>query len=300
MFARLRAECGGSAAGVGKPRRDQVGEPGSGTEAAIHHEANQPTCREADRPTVLEATAAAKGRDEMDTPSGDEAARRRETALTVREVPTIAGPLRVLEDITGVWASGNGATIWDSALLLASVLQRQSDLAGARAVELGAGTGLVGMCLAKLGAKVTLTERALALPLLRQNIAENGLDAGPSAARVEDLSWGVQLPAWATDAPFDIVVGSDLVFPSNAECHGLLVETLAALVQPETRCWLAYEPREQACDESFLAMLARHFEVSRLSGEELERGAEDLWVLRLKTKRSAAGGATHPGRDGPQ
>ena len=43
-------------------------------------------------------------------------------------------------------------------------------LHGRNCIELGAGTGIVGICAALLGAKVTLTDTASCLPLLQQNV----------------------------------------------------------------------------------------------------------------------------------
>lgn len=51
---------------------------------------------------------------------------------------------------------GVGACVWDGALVLAGYLAAQPRYAyvGCRAVELGAGVGLVGLALAKMGAQV--------------------------------------------------------------------------------------------------------------------------------------------------
>lgn len=48
--------------------------------------------------------------------------------------------------------------------------------AGMRCVELGAGVGLVGLALAAMGARVTITDVAKVLPLMQQNLAANGYD----------------------------------------------------------------------------------------------------------------------------
>lgn len=210
----------------------------------------------------------------------------RETALTTRKVSCRGRPsLRILEDPLGMWAAGNGATVWDCALLLHEFLQHEPGLSDVNALELGAGTGLVGLGLAKLGARVTLTERALAMPLLRRNAAENPLQGpGSGSVRVEELVWGAaNLPSWAA-LPFDVVVGSDLVFPNNAECHHLLVETLCAVVGPSTRCWLAYETREQATDDRFFGFLSEHFNLRAMPAErlpELGGATTGLRILHL-------------------
>ena len=45
-----------------------------------------------------------------------------------------------------------------------------------RCVELGAGVGLVGLALAAMGARATVTDVRKVLPLLRRNLAANGFD----------------------------------------------------------------------------------------------------------------------------
>jgi len=226
-----------------------------------------------------------------------------EDALVPRSVEIAElAPLRVLEDPQGVWAAGNGATLWDCALLLASFLAErpaEKGVAGGRVLELGSGLGLLSLVAARLGAEVVATERPIALPLLRRNAAENGLlleEGAPASGgriRVEELSWGSRLPSWA-DAGFAAVVASDVVFPNNVDdACGPLVETLCATVLPGVRCWLAYEPRAEAkgpaTDKAFLEALAPHFDVRRVPAAELPPDApEDLWILGLTRREEAA------------
>lgn len=49
-------------------------------------------------------------------------------------------------------------------------------------VELGAGPGLAGLLAARLGAHVTITDKAGVLPLIRENAALNGAGPVPTTA----------------------------------------------------------------------------------------------------------------------
>eukprot|EP00665_Eupelagonemidae_sp_cell47_P006887 gene6887-7134_t len=77
-----------------------------------------------------------------------------------------------------------GTTGWDSALVLAKFLEvaypaAGGGMRGCRVVELGSGTGLVGLACACLGGAVTLTDAdsPAALALLRRNAAANAAAA---------------------------------------------------------------------------------------------------------------------------
>ncbi len=111
----------------------------------------------------------------------------------------------------------SGATIWDAGRVLSEVLLDR-DVAGLRILELGSGTGVGGLTAAARGAaSVTLTdgERAI-MPLLHANIAANGVG---SAAKARRLRWGNEAEtaaAMSASGPFDIIVGSDLLYAPEA------------------------------------------------------------------------------------
>ena len=75
-------------------------------------------------------------------------------------------------------SQGFASTVWDSSIVLSKYLERRfgagpAALSGRRAVELGAGCGLVSCVLARLGADVTATDMEPNLPLLRDNLRAN-------------------------------------------------------------------------------------------------------------------------------
>ena len=139
--------------------------------------------------------------------------------------------LTLLEDPTGSLAGGNDATLWDSSLALTNFLTyhyADTDLSDKHVMELGAGVGLVGMALAAMGANVVVTERDIALPLLRRNVDRNAEVTG-GRVEVAELSWSgdaiQKLIKARTGVPFDIVLGSDLIFPSNSGAYTALADT---------------------------------------------------------------------------
>jgi hypothetical protein len=53
---------------------------------------------------------------------------------------------------------------------------------GLSVVELGSGPGLAGLLAAKLGARVAITDKAVVVPLIAENIALNGISDQPTAS----------------------------------------------------------------------------------------------------------------------
>ena len=84
-----------------------------------------------------------------------------------------------------------------------------------RSLELGAGVGVAGMLVAKMGAEVTITDfHPRVVSRLRANVALNGLDPLASVAL---LDWGVPTSDFQR---YRLVFGADLAFAqrSAAQC----------------------------------------------------------------------------------
>ncbi|KAM0897080.1 hypothetical protein ACQ4PT_022798 [Festuca glaucescens] len=130
-------------------------------------------------------------------------------------------------------ASGmTGAVVWDSGVVLAKFLEHAADrgllaVRGTRAVELGAGCGLVGVVAALLGARVVATDLPDRLRLLRKN-----LGPGDGDARVAELVWGEDDDPVPELLHPDLVLGSDVVYSEEAVDD--LLATLSLLAGQNT------------------------------------------------------------------
>lgn len=157
--------------------------------------------------------------------------------------------LRIHQNLSGTGeesAEGLGSsdglhtTVWEAAIALYLFAEREDKARpgcwrGLRVLELGAGTGLVGLTFAAFGAHVTLTELPVALPLLNFNLRHNSASlAGSAHACV--LSWGDHVPMEKYGV-FDMVVGADIVYAEPL--FEPLLATLNQVCAPETVVYLS-------------------------------------------------------------
>lgn len=129
------------------------------------------------------------------TPDAATAPRRADAAAAAAPgaatAPSTPPPPPPAADLSNV-----GLVVWQSGVLLADLLLRRPPFGpgswpGLAVLELGAGTGLVGMALAVAGARVVLSDLAHITPLTRANVEANwaGLGLGGPPAVVEH-AWG--------------------------------------------------------------------------------------------------------------
>lgn len=121
--------------------------------------------------------------------------------------------------------------VWPSGLQLADRLARRPVRRGERILEVGCGLALASLVGHRRGADVTACDvHPLTAPFLRANVRLNDLPPlryrhGPWAEVARDLG-----------APFDLLIGSDLLYEPDE--HGVLARFLTMHAAPGAEVWI--------------------------------------------------------------
>lgn len=123
-----------------------------------------------------------------------------------------------------------GGIVWISALCLGEMLAKRQMVVGRHVLELGSGTGYVGIIAAALGSHVIMTDRSPLMQTIQENILRNRVQ---DFAQAVTLEWGSE---FATDHNVDTVIMAECIY-GNKQFWPLLVQTLKSLAP--TEIWLA-------------------------------------------------------------
>ncbi|XP_052021105.1 EEF1A lysine methyltransferase 3 [Apodemus sylvaticus] len=159
---------------------------------------------------------------------------------------------------------GVAACVWDAALSLCNYFESQNvDFRGKKVIELGAGTGIVGILAALQGGDVTITDLPVALEQIQDNVLANVPPGG--RAQVCALSWGVDQHAFPGN--YDLVLGADIVYLEPT--FPLLLGTLRHLCGPHGTVYLASKMRaEHGAETFFQRFLPQHFHLELAQRDE--------------------------------
>jgi predicted nicotinamide N-methyase len=161
-------------------------------------------------------------------------------------------------------ADGVAGSVWDACHAVGDCVRQlgwpQSGwLRGRRVVELGAGTGLLSVLLAHLGAHVVATDCADAMDGLRCNVARNVEAARPRVLRLdcEPLAWGAPPPPHLRVAA-DVLVVSECIY--NLMYGDLLLASMRDLARPRALVLFTFAVRQPEAEEAYLrGPVARYF-----------------------------------------
>ncbi|GAX22985.1 hypothetical protein FisN_15Hh119 [Fistulifera solaris] len=176
---------------------------------------------------------------------------------------------------------GKGGLCWDAAFILGeyveSVWKNHPLLPNKTFIELGSGTGLAGLMVAKaLDVHVTMTDLPELMPLLQRNIARNlpdedtkeldevyweymggdetGCRRGSATASV--LCWGNK-EQQESHGTFDVIVGADLV--ASLYDPYALADTLFQLCHNQSKVYISFKERQTEYHVMFETAMRKRF-----------------------------------------
>ncbi|KAJ3095996.1 hypothetical protein HDU97_006324 [Phlyctochytrium planicorne] len=183
------------------------------------------------------------------------------------DFPGLPRPIRIAEDSSG----GCGGKTWEAAGVLSSHLVHRGKeyLKKKKIVELGAGTGVVGILVGMMLEEVPAEERGevvitdmLFLDLMRKNVELNLDEKARKCVMVDHLKWGEPIPSSCQRC--DLILASDCVYLEAA--FDPLIQTLKELSGPNTEALIVSKRRRKA-DKRFFVKLRKHFQVEEVSDD---------------------------------
>eukprot|EP00884_Botryococcus_braunii_P018180 jgi/Botrbrau1/5045/Bobra.37_1s0011.1 len=188
--------------------------------------------------------------------------------MTIREIEVLGKSLWIAEHDN--LSDEAGAVIWDAALVLVHYLGpflkaffSSESVRRPRVIELGAGTGVVGLAAALAGAHVTVTDLPHLLDGILKNVERNQL--GERVA-VRELAWGEGVERF--EPPYDLVLGSDLIY--QLEALPSLFRTIRALSGCRGRALLSLELRPLVVEAARREAAHAGLSLRQVQDEELD------------------------------
>lgn len=171
---------------------------------------------------------------------------------------------------------GKGGFVWDAGFILAqhviSEREWQSEKP-VKVIEVGAGTGVAGLMVAKscATASVHLTDLPQLQPLLEKNA---GKDASTGV-----LEWGKN----NNMDKYDVILGADVV-ASIYDSTGL-ARTIYDLAKVDSRVYLACRDRLAGNVERFEAYMKQYFTIVERRKAESQNKSPNVWIMFATGKR---------------
>jgi predicted nicotinamide N-methyase len=223
------------------------------------------------------------------------------------KLETIYGDIVINENMN---LPHSGARVWSSSQVLSKYLERHRRKLRVRGkvLELGAGCGMNGIMMSKLGCEmVVFTDLACMLEHLRLNVDLNLLVNNRATTRLENTGrrYAVRELDWNNEQQmkqikeefgpnFDFIIGSDVVY--QEEFIEPLLATLFYFTSPSsnttttttttTTIIIAYEIRNESAHELFLQKCTEYsFELKQIPTKQQHESYREELVLLFHLKR---------------
>ena len=217
--------------------------------------------------------------------------------------------------------SCTASTVWDAGIVLAAMVYEQwmlsdgarrtaeedaTDRSKRRCLDLGSGTGIVGLAAAACGgfSQVVLTDMPSVVPLLEHNVERNRsalVHDGRCGLETVSLRWddAAELRSVAALGPYELIVGGDLLYrPQVVEP---LLAALRALVGRRTTVLLAasLQHSPETIDLFVDAAATAGFAVERLGigCQSADAQSDEVKLLRLTRRKGTKGTGSGKLRD---
>ncbi|XP_067894317.1 EEF1A lysine methyltransferase 3-like [Heterodontus francisci] len=177
-------------------------------------------------------------------------------------------PLKITRDFSS--NLGISAIIWEAGLVLCRYFEQEKiSFSGKKVIELGSGTGIVGILAILLGGDVTLTDQPIVLNQIQFNITNNIPASIQQRSTISALCWGENQDQFPTD--YDFILGSDIVYSTRD--FPALIKTLQHLSNQHTVIYICSKMRESMGAIDFHEkLLPQHFNsevVHRTANKEI-------------------------------
>eukprot|EP01100_Stratorugosa_tubuloviscum_P014485 TRINITY_DN7795_c0_g1_i1.p1 TRINITY_DN7795_c0_g1~~TRINITY_DN7795_c0_g1_i1.p1 ORF type:complete len:264 (+),score=100.34 TRINITY_DN7795_c0_g1_i1:91-882(+) len=146
-----------------------------------------------------------------------------------------------------------------------------------KCIELGAGTGLPGICFATLGGYTHSTDDQSMIALINENLKQNR-SLTRNRVTFSALNWNDlnQINNISIEKPFDYILISDCVY--NKNYHKDLYNVIDLLATKETKIILTYGHRDNPQDDFFELTKDKFIEIERKTVNESITNDTFYWI----------------------
>ncbi|GAB5354227.1 hypothetical protein AAMO2058_000101600 [Amorphochlora amoebiformis] len=176
-----------------------------------------------------------------------------------------------------------GGVVWTATIQFSKYLEKRHEnkspsLEGLRVLELGCGTGMVGIISAALGAKVTCTDLPNIFPRATKNIEVNAdaIKKGGGTARACAFTWGdrdAKVVEKGT-SPYDLILASEVIY--TKESARLFLDALEhvfgdnSISHSKTELLLAGDLRGRVGRIALLEAAQKKFQIREIKESEMD------------------------------